>query len=288
MRINVGGAGQTANRMFRYMYCRNLQALLPGSELFGYSIPEFGLSRPASPLEGKILTVERGHFHPIGPLAHRIVTEGYDGLAFNAFAMRLEYYPDRAACAGYFRAPTPPPNGPRDAGHLTIHVRAGDILSKPHRDYNPVPIAFFEQIVEQTGLTPVFVGQFGQDGYTRAIRERFPKALYRLGGSVLEDFEFIRHSTNILCSVSSFAWLAAWLSPTATTIHLPVSGFFNPRQRPDVDLLPNDDARYRFYDFPTFVWKATPAQQDALLARGSRFAPLTAEAVAALRAGPPR
>jgi hypothetical protein len=43
--------------------------------------------------------------------------------------------------------------------------------------------------------------------------------------------------------------LAAWLSQ-AKTIILPISGFYNPAQHRELDLLPVDDIRYRFFLFP--------------------------------------
>ena len=49
--------------------------------------------------------------------------------------------------------------------------------------------------------------------------------------------------------MSTFAWLAAWLSD-ATNIVLPIFGIFNPRLFSLHDLLPFSEGRYRFYQFP--------------------------------------
>ena len=57
--------------------------------------------------------------------------------------------------------------------------------------------------------------------------------------------------------ISTFAWMAAWLS-NASTIFLPVYGLFNPNQFPDHDLLPLGDRRYRFYEFP--IHHAVPVE----------------------------
>ena len=54
---------------------------------------------------------------------------------------------------------------------------------------------------------------------------------------------------NIVVAISTFSWLAAWLS-RAETIILPLSGFFNPAHHREIDLLPVDDIRYRFFLFP--------------------------------------
>ena len=49
-----------------------------------------------------------------------------------------------------------------------------------------------------------------------------------------------------MLSISSFSWLAAWLSEKALSIHMPIYGLFEPRNR-QTFLLPVDDPRWRFY-----------------------------------------
>ena len=88
-----------------------------------------------------------------------------------------------------------------------------------------------------------------------------------------------------MLSVSTFAWLAAWLSK-AVQIHLPVCGLFNPMQVPDVDLLPITDPRYTFHLFPltyavspglvramhnalTGLWREVPARFLEVIRNGA-------------------
>ena len=59
----------------------------------------------------------------------------------------------------------------------------------------------------------------------------------------------LRRSKNIIPAISTFSWLAAWLSD-ADTIYYPLSGFLNPIQSEDVNLFPRGDRRYRLYLFP--------------------------------------
>lgn len=61
------------------------------------------------------------------------------------------------------------------------------------------------------------------------------------------DFERLRSAKHVCLSISSFSWLAAWLSSLAKTIHMPVAGIFDPR-RGVQSLIPGDDARYRFWE----------------------------------------
>ncbi|WP_210214029.1 hypothetical protein, partial [Mesorhizobium sp. M4B.F.Ca.ET.019.03.1.1] len=60
----------------------------------------------------------------------------------------------------------------------------------------------------------------------------------------------------------TFSWLASWLS-SAHTIHLPVAGILDPIIRPDIDLLPAGDARYRFHQLDIGDWTASAEQLAA-------------------------
>jgi hypothetical protein len=93
------------------------------------------------------------------------------------------------------------------------------------------------------------MGQLERNVYSDHLREEFPKATFISSGGPEFDFETIRASSNIVPSVSTFAWTAAWLS-NAERIFLPVTGFYNPMQEARIDLLPFSDPRYRFYLFP--------------------------------------
>jgi hypothetical protein len=63
------------------------------------------------------------------------------------------------------------------------------------------------------------------------------------------DFACIRASHNIVPAISTFSWLAAWLSDAAR-VFMPVLGLFHPLQAPATHLLPLDDARFTFFLFP--------------------------------------
>ena len=96
---------------------------------------------------------------------------------------------------------------------------------------------FYQEVVEETGLHPVFMGQIAENDFTRKLRSRFPKAGYLHHNSAIEDFQTIRKAQHIVLPVSTFAWLAAWLS-NAATIFFDFFGIFNPRLFSLHDLLP--------------------------------------------------
>lgn len=145
-----------------------------------------------------------------------------------------------------------------------------------------MPVQFYVRIVEQTGLRPVFLGQIQEGRYLDEIRRAFPDAAIIPARDVLADFQAMRKSKNIVLSLSSFSWLAAWFSD-ADRIHLPVFGFLNPRQRPDINCLPVGDSRYSFYLLPVRKWNAGPDDQAALYDSSLDVAPICAEEVCLLR-----
>ncbi len=145
-----------------------------------------------------------------------------------------------------------------DKDFLVCPVRAGEILDARHWGYTLIPIDFYRDIAEKTGLKLAFVGQTEPNVYTDELRRRFPDAVFLPSMGPLADFQTVRRSENILVSISTFAWLASWLS-NARKIVLPVYGLFNPEQFPEINLLPLDDCRYEFYRFP--VHAAVPVER---------------------------
>ena len=83
------------------------------------------------------------------------------------------------------------------------------------------------------------------------------------------DFETIRQSRNVVIGVSTYSWLAAWLSRSADNIFLTVNGLFNPMQKTHVNLVPFGDPRYKFFLFP--INYAVPLDRHAEVHR--RIAP---------------
>ncbi|ANW00417.1 hypothetical protein LMTR13_09815 [Bradyrhizobium icense] len=154
---------------------------------------------------------------------------------------------------------------------ILIHIRAGDVSVPSHGSYGPVPISYYQYLVSETKLTPVFIGETSQSPYMEALSREFPGAEFVGGASAFEDFQTIRRAQHIAVSVSSFSWLAAFLS-TAETIHVPLAGLLDPRERPDADLLPLSDPRYRFHDVSARAWKN---RYSDVLAHRADFKPMS-------------
>lgn len=239
----------------------------------GHALPRWGIVGPApEPLRApRLLLLE--HVFDLNQTAELMRKGVLPSVVIAGWGMRLSYYRPPDA----YRTLFPVLGQGYRAGEdeLVIHVRGDDILDLHHPRYCPLPFSFYERVIEVSGLRPLFMGQIGDDAYSAALRSRFPGAAILPRQSVVDDFDTIRTARHVVLSASSFAWLAAWLSETVRTIHLPVFHLLDPRDG-QTFLLPLEDPRYRFYAIQELVADETGAVD------------LVAWATQARSAGPPR
>jgi hypothetical protein len=268
--IYVRNFGGLANRMLRYMFADFLSRKAGGVKVTGFSLPEWGLVSPEQETPtGRGVATGRVHDVNIDVLIEGMQSGTIKWVDVDCYAMRLEYFGDRKAFfAELFTA---------ERGHeiyddeIAINIRTGDILNGLHPDYTPLPLAFYHRLVFETGLKPVFVGQVTGNWYADALHQQFQYARFVEGDS-LTDFQTVRGAKSTALAVSSFSWLATFLSIEARHIHFPVAGLFNPRCRADINMLPIDDNRYRFYKFPMEKYVASD-DQKAVLTSAPAWAP---------------
>ena len=164
---------------------------------------------------------------------------------------------------------------------LLIHIRAGDVVILTHDKYGPLPIRYYEYLIAQTGLRPLFICEPGHTPYIDLLTATFPKAEMIGGGSAINDFQIIRNAKNVALSVSSFSWTATFLSNRAQQIHLPLAGQFDPADDPTPDFLPLNDNRYIFHNVAKEAW--SQRYQDPIGPRDG-FSVASRTAVTALKA----
>lgn len=250
MRVIVQDRLRLGNELFRTMSAVWLAAAVGAERVEGVALPEFGLETPvAGPPRNPFLT---GLVFPTNlafPMeALRLVLDRFppDAIVDGTLGMRMEYFePQLRFWRSVVAKPglTVPEIGD---GEALVHVRAGDILDGEHRGYYPLPLDFYDRVLDDLGKTPVFVGELDADHpYLDALRRRHPGARF-LAGTVEEDFELLRRARCKILSISSFAWLAAWLGDDDTRVVTPVGGQQNPAMWPLVNLLPVDDGRFAF------------------------------------------
>jgi hypothetical protein len=262
--FRIQPTGNLGNQMMQLMLGHSLRSKIPDLDIVGYDMPLWDLkSGPEPEPRAKTKPVElRGHLIDIHGVASLVKAGLLRDMKLVGIGSRMANYLPPSAYQGLF-----PPGQAEVERHgddeLLISVRGAEILGQCHPDYGPVPPAYYRQLARETGKRPVLFGQIEDDWYSKLLIEAMPDARVVRSGGILADFERLRGARHVVTSVSSFAWLATWLS-AAETIHVPVLGLLNPAQRPDVDLLPLDDPRYRFYRFPVRLWNGQQEDVDGL------------------------
>lgn len=239
-----------ANLMMQYMVANKLKSYIPDIKLSNFDMTEWGIAHPPLP------THELGPHCDLGSEQHmdfnriRYLADTGAFRVFNwrGYGQRMDNFPELDMCRSLFRR-----------GGLTYKVfgdeyvvcpiRGAEVLTAVHPGYTIVPVDFYEEIIAASRLRPVFMGQIDDNCYTQELRRRFPDAIFMPSTGALSDFQTIRSAANIIISVSTFAWLAAWLSE-AKSIVMPLYGIFDHKAFPFHDLVPFNDNRYKFYEFP--------------------------------------
>lgn len=250
-RLIVKPRGRMGNLMFQLMLATRINDRLGGAAtIHGVELPEWNIrSLPVGEPPRRALRLS-GHLFDLDEVAHTLRSGICDAVLIEGWGQRLEYFPDPAPMRALFRSGESP-HALRD-DEILIHVRSADIEGGAFAGYYPLPFAFYETVIRSEGRSPVFMGQLQPSPYTDALRQRFPQATFLPPSSPMKDFATLRSAERVVLSVSSFAWLAAWLSETAQAIHYPVAGLFDPR-RGRQNLLPLEGARWLHWDvdFPS-------------------------------------
>ncbi|MFV0306829.1 MAG: hypothetical protein ACK5OX_03690 [Desertimonas sp.] len=268
--------------MFNHLHGLQLHRYaFPDAVLTGPGIPAYGVTFDEHPVRrGDRIRHIQGHDVDITALQHDHRAGEFNRLHSFMVGCRLDLIPDLRAARAMFPAPleTRAIAGFGD-DDLVIHIRTGNTLAQTFSDYPPLPIGYYRRLISETELHPVFTGQLELDHpYLDALRCAFPDATFARSLGLIEDFERLRRSRHLALSVSTFSWMAAWLSQ-AETIHLPIAGFFHPHRRADIYLLPIDDPRYRFTLFAPQAWKATDDQWARLTHGGEFGTPMSANEI---------
>ena len=157
--------GNLGNQMLQLIYAISLQDQVPDLEIFGYDMPLWGLSNLA-PMG----------WPPLTPSLRLRETDG-NGIVplFLSGTLRRAKVRDIPLRCPQFSPParfydvfpinpdSKPVTGPDE---LLINVRGAEILRSTHSDYGPIPVDWYRKLIADTGLSPVFLGQLGEDYYS--------------------------------------------------------------------------------------------------------------------------
>lgn len=271
--IRVNHVGRMANHIAQMMFVRTLQNLCRRSIVVeGFDLPDWKLSRSRSDTDRSQVSIG-SHLTRANLIAAMIDhcrprTIDLDGVILRSANFIGDYsdlFPFE--CAKPIFA----------SNQLVIHLRLGDVAELSHPHYGPLPISYYRYLVDLTGLDPVFIGEIDDSNYCRTLRLMFPQAQFLGGHSAYEDFQMLRMAKNIAIAVSSYSWIASYLS-RADSIHVPVAGMIDPRVRPEIDLLPIANQRYSFHSVSS--WGARYSDHVGV---PSDFWPISLIALRALR-----
>jgi hypothetical protein len=263
--FHVEARGGLASRMIQYMVAIKFQAGVPGCRIANVSLPEWGIAHPALPLSPPAEAPDQPHIIDEG-LIERVRSNAVRCVIFIGYGHRMENFPALQTCRALFR--TPAGTAARlEAQDLACPLGSGDAPEDSGPFYPLTPAEYYAEVAAETGLRPVFIGDAPAE-YLDHLRARLPQAAFLDAGSPLLNFLTVLQAKSIVVGVSTFGWLAAWLSH-AERIFMTVNGAFNPQQFGFINLLPFGDARYNFDLFP--INYAVPI--DHLATAHQRIAP---------------
>lgn len=243
--------GNLGNKMLQYLAALSLQERLPCFSLSNIQIGEWRIDIPRLPQRPRRrlrYVSKKSVALDFDDIVDRVSRRGVDRIELEIYSSHMANLPPVERARALF-PPLPEVHG-YGPDILLINVRASEILQAVHPEYTVLPATFYRNVVARSGLRPVFLGQLGEDSqYLRSLRAAFPDAEFVPSRGALHDFSVIAKSRHIVMAVSTFSWLAGWLSQ-AEHIVMPLSGFMNPLQYPHVDLMPRGDARFTYYLFP--------------------------------------
>lgn len=271
-RIWVKQLDGLGNRALQYLAAEGIRSHVPGSVIENVKLPEWGLVTSETPLPPPVRSVSLGSLRfwiDVQGLADCLNRDVIDSVIMDSYAQHIDNFPPRAVAkkllVPYTAVPEAQGFGP---DVLLCNLRGREILNNVHPDYLVLPPQFYMLLEEHTGLKIVFFGQIDDNPYVASLRHAMPRAEFIPGKNATYDFEVIRKSVNIVPCVSTFSWLAAWLSD-AERIILPVAGFMQPAQKCTfaqptsagsfLGFLPFGESTYEYVLFPAAhavdIWK---------------------------------
>ena len=275
-RVHISKYGRSGNNLFQYMLALYFQRTFPEIQIscndpqflqdFGIRVPFSSTALHIIEPHTLVLTVDR-HDIDISSYLNSFSEHENITLHIRTLCCRMDiFFPLRD-----FYRKTIPLQFVQDIGYaddqLLIHIRLEDILDNCiHKNYPPLPFAFYRWILKRTGLQPVFMGQIAGDEVSLALRTCFPNAVFHPSEDLIRDFERIRMSKHIVTSISTFSYIASFLADARTCVHIPLYGMFNPSDRSDCCFVAEDkEGRYHYYAFPSMDWTCSREQIDEII-----------------------
>jgi hypothetical protein len=277
--VEIDYRGRLGNWLVQYCIGRRLANEL-GFSLASMAIPGFPNAVPLGPsYDPDACRLARDRIHT----AHEVDLDSVVAdrrpriIQLHGFFQRYEFLqPVKDVLRESWLASGPLP--PTDPDELTIHIRAGDIWratapagQKMVREYHGLPFSFYADVIGRRPWRKIHVvTEDPRDPMVQKLVSHFGVTVS--SGEVMDDFNRLRASHNLVPSISTFAWWAAWLS-NARQIYYPLAGLFDSeraRRRPPPwrhDLWVSDESRYLPIELKQldFDWDGSEEQRTYLL-----------------------
>lgn len=251
--IWVESLGNIANRALQYLVAKSIEERTSNLSIRNVNLPEWGMQKEHCELEleNSCIIGELDFWFDIRGLSQNLNVGNIDSFKIKGYPFNVDFYPSRKNAKIYL--PNFSDFDEQIVGfsedQIVFNIRADEILHGIHADYLVLPFEYYKMLAFKTGLKPVFFGQLASNPYIEKLKEEFPDASFVNGRGAHYDFEVLRRSCNIAISVSTFSWLAAWLSD-AKNIYVPLAGMMNPCQAVGQNFIPRNDPAYKFISFP--------------------------------------
>ena len=259
---NDPGYYRFGNKVFQSLIAERFLTILNGDvRIFGCCLDGYFEEENLGSSDVEILEIQNegnwinltGHIIPFEEIAAQYRSGHLKSVFVLTWGMQIKtispFSPHLSSWLDKLLSPVEVPEISEDELH--IHLRLGDIATDHvlNQDYFPLPISYYKKLVSERNLRPTFIGQLTSNLYIEQLADAFPSANF-LQMDILESFKVIRQAKALAISVSSFCFLAAWTGRPDSMIEFPVAGIFNPNQRLDINLLPLNDYRFKFWQFP--------------------------------------
>ena len=173
--IIVKPNGRFANQIFQAMIAFEIASRVPEAHISGIDINEIGLHLPKPDnMDGPNLIQLGGHRFNLDFVSYLIKNNIYDGVLINGWGMDLSHFVNLNSYKNKFNFVGKPTEV--SDKEVLIHIRTGDSLLGGHPKYFPLQFDFYEKIIEEVGLKPVFIGEMEDSNYIKTLKNKFAGA----------------------------------------------------------------------------------------------------------------
>lgn len=166
-----------SHRMFQAMVADSVQKRVPGAQIVGVDLDEWGISSMHNVDSWGEQVGTSLHRIDVSDVARMLRARPGTVVSYPHIGARMENLLPVEHYRSKFPAQRGAPIQSFDDRFIVINIRQGNILSGEFPDYPLIPIEFYREIVNQMGKIPVFMGQTESSPYMDALRLAFPDGI---------------------------------------------------------------------------------------------------------------